>query len=200
MSPHFLFNVLNNLQSVILLKDILTVNKYFTAFAKTLRQTLDFTRRDWITLDEEESYLKNYIILNELQFGDQFQIKMNGLQEIENKNNIYLPSMFLQPFIENAILHGLMPKITEPKTLDLNFTTFQKDTIDYLKIEIIDNGVGRKLQNHSKTETSHATDILKERLKIWNLEDNSKISFEIIDQVHNGNPTGTIVSILIKFT
>ncbi|RZL44814.1 MAG: hypothetical protein EOP00_18945, partial [Pedobacter sp.] len=110
MNPHFVFNILNNMQSMMILKGEAEVNKYFVAFSRLLRQTLDISNQEVVSLKEEIGYLNNYLILNNLQFNEELNFAIIVDKNALDTEKIFIPGMLIQPFVENALIHGLSPK------------------------------------------------------------------------------------------
>ncbi len=196
MNPHFLFNILNNMQSVLILKGEREVNRYFAAFSKLLRLTLDMSKQDLVSLNDELDYIKSYLLLNNLQLNNELDYSVVVESSIGDPSAIFLPGMLLQPFVENAIIHGLGTK--KEKKLDIRCKIDQS----YLVVEIEDNGIGRAAaaqlaKNKKDTHRSWATHIVSERISILgsNFKDKKAVTLEIQDLENDGQPTGTIVTL-----
>ncbi|WP_448607571.1 histidine kinase [Paenimyroides ceti] len=196
MNPHFLFNILSNLQSVLILKGEMEANKYFGAFSKLLRLTIEMSRQELVALETEIEYIKNYILLNNLQLNETIDYTVEVDSSIKNKAEILLPVMIVQPFVENAIIHGLSSK--KDKKLEIRFSVEN----DYLIISVQDNGIGREAsallkKNSKRVYKSLATEIVNERMKIINDSYKNTMSIEIIDLFESGISLGT--KVIIKF-
>jgi len=196
MNPHFVFNILNNMQSVLILKGEAEANKYFGAFSKIFRQTLDISRQEHITLESEIEYLDNYLLLNNLQLNNELEYTINVQNSINDSSRIFLPGMLIQPFVENAILHGLSQKRDKKLTIDFSMEK------DYLVVIIEDNGVGRiAAAKHAETKKeshkSWATTIVNERISIMNYSNNDTKAaiLEIDDLKENDTICGTRVTL-----
>jgi len=167
MNPHFIFNAINSIQNYMLDNDVDAALGYLSDFAKLIRLTLDNVTKKKISLSEELEYLKYYISLEQMRFDKNFDLEVILSSEIEN-NKILIPSMILQPYIENSIKHGFIYKESGGK-IRLEFT-LNVDNI--LKCTIEDNGVGRKksreLNKSKKKHTSKGTFITTERLALLN--------------------------------
>ncbi|WP_166638505.1 sensor histidine kinase [Flavobacterium sp. 245] len=198
MNPHFVFNILNNMQSIMILKGEAEANKYFGAFSRLLRLTLDMSKQELVSLKDELEYINYYLILNNLQLNGELNFSIQA-ETIENKENIFIPGMLIQPFVENAIIHGLVPKLTGDKILQINCFVESH----FLIVRIEDNGIGRSAaEKQSKKREfdykSWSTTIVKERIGIIN--DSSKIEkviLKIEDLKFEEQCLGTIV--IIKF-
>lgn len=197
MNPHFLFNTLNNMQSVIFLKDELFVNQYFTKFSRLLRNTLDIVNSDIITLYEELNYIKSYIDLEKVKFEDNFVFSME-IDENIKPSQIKIPVMLLQPFVENAIIHGLSGN-PEKKELKIKVIHDVND-LERVYILIEDNGKGyvKIKKDNTDKHVSYGTSIIKNRIIILNKIYHTNFDFTIqnlseIDQ----NLSGTRVVIKV---
>ncbi len=189
MNPHFVFNVMNSIQHYINTKDTSSANKILTGFARLIRKNMEICTKSSISLSEELSYLELYLALEKKRFGEKFKYRLLIDPAIDLEET-FLPSMLLQPYIENAIWHGLMPKEEGGEIricIDL-----QED--DYLLIQIIDDGIG--IYNSFKKEHSHESkgmSLTQERVNLLNQIEVNPIHIDIIQ---NGN-SGTTVSIKI---
>jgi PAS domain S-box-containing protein len=138
MSPHFIFNVLNSIQYYIAKNDKLNAINYLSTFSKLIRSILTHSVSNKIKLSEEVEMLKNYIALEMTRFENKFDFLLNVDPELDIEN-IEIPSLLIQPYVENAILHGLYRK-SEKGTLKIGILQ-QEDT---LIIEVEDDGIGRE--------------------------------------------------------
>ena len=181
MNPHFIFNVINSIQNYMLDNDVDAALGYLSDFAKLIRLTLDNVSKRRITLEEELNYIKYYINLEQMRFDKQFKTEII-LPSDWDGGKILIPSMILQPFVENAIKHAFMFK-TEDAIVKLEFKVTD-DNI--LKCIIEDNGIGRKksreLNKSRKNQSSKGTFITNERLALLNQTQQRKgYKVEIID-------------------
>ncbi len=186
MNPHFIFNALTSIQKNLLEDDILKSSSSLSKFAKLIRQNFDFISKKHITLDEDLDMLKNYIETQQLRFENKFDYQIN-IQKGLDISYIQIPPMLLQPFVENAIEHGLRP-LKEKGYLKINIIELN----EYLQFEIIDNGIGYKQKNKTNNR-EHAIDIFLKRLKLRNLNEEK---FFKIAALKNGR--GTKVTFLLK--
>lgn len=196
MNPHFLFNTLNSLQDLILKHDIKNSNFYLNKFSLLMREILDVSGKDEINLSREIKLLDTYLELEKLRFGDDFLFSIQIADEIDI-DHLLLPPMIIQPFIENALKHGLLHKKGDKK-LEISFCLKE----EVLICEIIDNGVGRKRSEEIKsrnlrTHNSFATQATDKRMDLLNSYNDKKYSFEIIDLYEDDNSIGTKVIISI---
>ena len=145
MNPHFIFNSLNSVNSFIAKKDERSANKYLAEFSKLMREVLECSQQDFIPLSKEGHILKLYLNLEHFRFNSHFDFTFEVDSNI-NLDDYQIPPMLLQPFIENAIWHGLRYKETKGH-LWVKFS----QTKDCVAIEISDNGIGRKASAKVKT-------------------------------------------------
>lgn len=198
MNPHFIFNALNSIQSQIGFDDGQTARYYLAKFARLMRQILDNSRSVTISLQEEINTLENYLLIERFSNGDRFDYEII-IQEGLETDFIQIPPMLLQPFIENAIKHGLKHMLEKRGKITLEI----KEENGLLVCSVEDNGIGREVAESlkkSSKETYHkstAMIVTKERLEAYK---NTKgmNSFEIIDlKDTDGKPAGTKVIIRI---
>jgi ligand-binding sensor domain-containing protein len=200
MNPHFIFNCLNSIDRFIMKNESEAASDYLTQFSRLIRMVLNNSRRTSIPLEEEIEMLTLYLDLERLRFKNAFEYKIQFDEDIDTAS-IFIPPLLLQPFVENAIWHGLMHKRGNG-VVDISF---KKDK-DILLCKVIDNGVGRSASalarsKSSQPEKSMGIQITKERLALINgdfMEE--KVSFEIEDLFdENGKPSGTLVMLKIRF-
>ncbi len=194
MNPHFIFNSMNSISSYILKKDITTANNYLGRFAKLMRMILDLAAKPRIAVADEIELLELYMNTEAMRFEQQFTYEVS-VDDALDPEEILLPTMILQPFVENAIWHGLSGK-KEPGHIRIRF---QKEG-DLLLCSVEDNGLGRPSTGSYKPpgHESKALGITARRLKLLEEETGVKSSYEIIDLKDTlGNPAGTSVKIHI---
>jgi ligand-binding sensor domain-containing protein len=196
MNPHFLYNTLNSIQDLILSKDIKNTNYYLSKFSTLMRQILAFSEEESVLLSEEIEMLNNYLELEKLRFGDDFMFEFNIDKELKI-NHINIPSLVLQPFVENAIKHGLLHK-KGLKLLKIEFVKKQ----NHLHIYIEDNGVGRRHSQQIKVRNNHlhksfSSNAVQMRIDLLNTIGNQKIDIEIID-IEKNDVTGTKVHLILE--
>ncbi len=193
MNPHFISNCLAAIQELIYKNNIEKAGQYIAKFSYFLRQVLNFSDKDYVTLSEELEIIKLNIELEQLRFKNEFNFELNVSKEIDVKN-VLIPTMITQPFIENAIWHGLLPLgNSRHAALKINI----RMEAGLIKIEIEDNGVGRDL-NKTVNPASKGTKLVTDKLEILNrLSNTLNHKIEIIDLVNEYNiQTGT--KIIIK--
>jgi hypothetical protein len=196
MNPHFMFNALNGLQSIMILKGEREANKYLGAFSRLLRSSLDMSKSDTISLEEEIQYLESYLSLESMRQARPFESMIAVIPEDMDVQSILIPCMLFQPILENAIIHGLAPKRDGTPKLTIVF----KEDNNLLIGIVTDNGIGREAAavlkaKNRKTHKSWATEILKERIEIINRYTNMNVDFTIKDLYVDGVSAGTEVTL-----
>lgn len=198
MNPHFIFNSLNSIQKYILKNDSFAASQYLTKFSKLIRLILDHSNQNYILLSSETELLKLYIEIEALRFDDQFDYEIK-IDEKLNADTIQIPSMIIQPYIENAIWHGLLHKENKGK-LTLEISRFDNNNINVL---VIDDGIGRQkaLELKSKQvlkKKSYGLQITEDRISILNKTQSNKTSLIIHDlKDEKGSASGTKVELII---
>lgn len=193
MNPHFIFNSLNSIQQFILANENDNAYLYLSKFAKLVRKLLESTTSESISLAEEINILKAYVEIEALRFEDVFRYEF-FIDDKLDQTAIKIPHMLVQPFIENAIWHGLLHK-TGAKNLKISFFYINEKTLNCV---VEDNGVGRHFKKNKaeklEGKRSLAIEFIKERLELISKTKNSNCGFEIIDK---DDAEGTIVKITI---
>jgi hypothetical protein len=193
MKPHFIFNSLNSIQNFIINRDEDAAQLYLTNFAQLMRRVLDHSRTSTVTLEEEIETMRLYLEIEKLRFGQNFRFTIN-VQKGINPSALLLPALFIQPFVENAIWHGLQLQKNSP-SLEVSFTLEGNK----LKCIVEDNGIGRKraAENRKKGHVSTGLKNVEERIAVLNATSRDKISVSFTDLSDaGGNPAGTRVEIL----
>jgi len=192
MSPHFIFNVLNSIQFFISKNDRLNAITYLTTFSKLIRSILTHSVNNKIKLVDEIEMLKNYVQLEMVRFENKFNfiLQVDPAVDIEA---IEIPSLLIQPYVENAILHGLYNK--EGKGT-LKIDVYEENETVIFQIE--DDGIGREAAMKLRKQNfpghkSMGINLTEERLQLINQKHN--VAFEIKDLNENGTPTGTRVRV-----
>ena len=196
MNPHFIFNSLNSVQALILRKDQKSARYYLAKFSKLMRQTLENSRSQLISVRDEISALENYLELENFGREEPIEFIINIGENID-PDNVLIPAILLQPFAENAIIHGFKELERKP-ILQVEFSL--QDEI--LTCSISDNGNGRKHAKKSKAQIeqqhkSAALAVTQERLSLLN-QNEVKKGFEIIDLYDDGIAMGTKVVLRMK--
>ena len=175
LNPHFLFNSLSSIQSLINQNRIEAANNYLSDFSKLLRNVLEFSNMELIPLQRELETLKLYCEIEKLRFNFTYMIKVDPKIDVFNTN---IPPLLIQPFAENAIQHGLLPKEGD-KELKIVFT----EQRSILSCSIEDNGIGRiESKKNSEYKNGYGISLSTERIEILNslLEGNFKLRIEDI--------------------
>jgi hypothetical protein len=197
MNPHFIYNSLNSIQNYILQNNRETSSKYLSLFSRLMRQILENSQNRLISLKEEIDALKLYVDLELIRFRDNFDFRLEIDNELQLRD-IFVPPLILQPYVENAIHHGLIHK-TGSKELVVRIVSEN----DFVTIEIRDNGIGRKNAEEIKrrktnTYKSMGMDITTKRVELFKTIYSNKISVEINDLTSDRNlPIGTSVKITL---
>ncbi|WP_229238765.1 histidine kinase [Dyadobacter sp. Leaf189] len=197
MNPHFVFNCLNSIQECIVTEKYGEASKYLNKFSRLFRMVLNNSDRNLVTIEEEEDVLKLYLELEQMRFEQSFTYEIIIDEDLEAEE-IVLPSMLLQPYVENALWHGLMHKDGDRQLT----ITFERMDDDIFRCLIEDNGIGRKksleikqYNSKAKRHKSKGLQIAKDRLDLLERQ-GQHASVEIIDKYDpEGNPEGTLVVI-----
>jgi LytS/YehU family sensor histidine kinase len=201
MNPHFIFNCLNSINRFILTNDTDAASDYLTKFSRLIRLILDGSRSDFVTLSVEMEALRLYIEMEAMRFQSSFEWEINVDPSI-NANDILLPALLLQPFVENAIWHGLIQSPSE-KVKRLQITVEQ---INHgCQIIIQDNGIGRQSAMMIKSKSgdqhkSHGISLSNERLQLMDKIHNTQSTIKI-DDLYTPDGLqclGTKVTIILK--
>jgi tetratricopeptide (TPR) repeat protein len=197
MNPHFIFNALSTVQNSIVSDQPAVASRYLAKFSRLMRSILVSSSMDNIALDEELITIENYLALQKVRFEEKFDYSIH-VDEAIDPDEIKIPPMMLQPFIENAIEHGFKHRKTKGM-LDISFQLQEKQ----LMVTITDNGIGREkaaemYRKDGKDYKSMATEITRQRIKAINRRSKNKITMTITDlKDENGIASGT--SVRFKF-
>lgn len=195
MNPHFIFNCLNTINAFVNRNDKAEANQYISRFSRLIRLILDHSRQRKISLEEELQALELYLQIEQVRFEKRFSYKINVDGNIE-PDNTAIPGLLIQPFAENAIVHGLLPA----KQPGILLITVSKNEAGII-ILVEDNGVGRQqaLANrpdHQAVQRSHGTDITMKRVSLFNRQhgtDWQPLITDLYDE--QGHAAGTRVEI-----
>ena len=199
MNPHFMFNAINSIQNFVLKNDSKSAQKYLTKFARLIRSVLENSKHELVWLNKEVEALELYIELEALRSSFSFDYEIM-IEDSLNAENLFIPPMIIQPYIENAILHGVIP-LTERRGLIT--VKFSKEG-SVLKCTIEDNGIGRKKAKEIKerkmlSHQSMGMNVTQDRIDILNKQNNNLLTkVLIIDKEHDGLAVGTVVEIAIN--
>lgn len=197
MNPHFIFNSLNSIKSYIIRADRVKASEYISDFAHMMRMILQNSRESEISLEQELESLKLYIDLEKMRFKQEVNVQY-FIDAGINLDSVYIPPLLLQPYVENAIWHGLMPKDGKK---ELNISILKID--DTITCRIEDNGIGRDASKKNASQSkkrykSLGMGITGERIRLHNKVSKRKINIIIKDKIDTrGNPAGTLVNVNI---
>jgi two-component sensor histidine kinase len=199
MNPHFLFNALNTIQSYIYLSDKKTASQYLVHFSELVRIILDMSNKESISLTEELKALDLYLKLEKMRFEDDFNYRIENT--ITSTDDLKIPSMLVQPYVENSIKHGLLHKKGKKE-----LSIYLQQTDKKLLIRVIDNGIGiekskeinAQRQKHHQSFATHAN---KKRFDLLNKYSKDEIGVETINLVDANNICiGTEIKLSIPFS
>ncbi|MCI5083685.1 MAG: histidine kinase, partial [Saprospiraceae bacterium] len=198
MNPHFIFHTLNSIQRLIASQEPQTARYYLSKFARLMRTMLEHSRENWISMESELDLMRNYLLLEQFSQSNGFDFEIQLADDLDPEE-LRIPPMMMQPFLENAIIHGITPLKTKGR-IEVRFALQNQ----HLECIIKDNGVGRAFaknrraqlaQNHKST----ALQVTQERLDILQPAQQLK-SLEILDlKDEKGHPKGTEVHLRLPF-
>lgn len=200
MNPHVIFNTLNSIQQYILNNDVENAVSYLSSFSKLMRRILNNSNERYVLLSDELDAVSLYLKLESMRLGNRFSYKVEVDSNID-ANNVEIAPLIIQPFVENAIIHGLVPK-KDDCFLSVRVSKISEDK---LLCVVEDNGVGRKFSEKMKqdkggTHKSYGMSITRRRLETLTKISNEDFSVEIVDLYDdNGLARGTRVNIVISF-
>lgn len=193
MNPHFIFNSLNSIQDLILKGDVEHSYSYITTFSNLVRRTLNYSEKDFIDFGQEMKLLELYLSLEKLRFKKDFDyfIHSNELQE-----DVMIPPLLIQPFVENALVHGLLHKEGEKRLV----ISFRLEEVLICTIE--DNGIGREAarairQRQRADHESFSSKAIHRRFEILSHVFDGQFGYSYEDLMENGVATGTRVTLRI---
>ncbi len=191
MNPHFIFNALNSIQHYINVQDRHNANRYLSDFASLIRKSFEAAQRSFIPLEQELENIRIYLRLEQMRFADRFSYRINVDDGLEVDNWV-IPTMMMQPLLENALLHGIMPS-----TIKGELTVDVKEISDDLYIIITDNGIGIKNSlslNKQNGHKSHGMELIQKRISSLNCFGSQPIYMEMSPAASNElNPGNRIV-------
>jgi hypothetical protein len=200
MNPHFMFNALAGLQVYIWNKDPVTANEYLASFSRLLRLILENSREEFVPVEKEIDAITHYLKLQSYLNKDKFDFQVNVDDEIDEESML-IPPMLAQPFIENSIEHGILPKDSKGH-IDVTFRLLK----DVIHIEIEDDGIGFEAASElkkksSKEHKSLAMKITKDRLMMMCKKYNKKYTFLSADTLDaENNVSGAKVSFDVPYS
>lgn len=198
INPHFIFNCLNSIQLFVMQRDYEYAQKYLSDFSYLIRKTLDFSRRNFISLADEIAYLNTYLGLEKMRFENKMEYEIIVDPAI-NTAELEVPAMLLQPYVENAVKYGMTNSSQPIGRLTIQFNEVAPDMLECL---VEDNGIGihrsKALRTLPKHHQSSGMEISSNRAELLNKMYNTGIHIDIIDKAGNNyTESGTIVRIFI---
>lgn len=192
MNPHFIFNALNSIQDLVLKGDVDNSYTFITKFSNLVRRTLNYSDKDFIEFEQEIKLIELYLSLEKLRFRDELEFTI----DTGNVEDILIPPMLIQPFIENALVHGLLHKEGK-KHITIRFSLHET-----LTCTIEDNGVGRakarEIKERQRSEhESFSGQAIRKRFHILSEVFKNDFGFVYTDMHENGQATGTRVRLSI---
>jgi LytS/YehU family sensor histidine kinase len=197
MNPHFVFNALNSIKRMILDSDNEKASRYLSKFALMIRMTLNQSKEIFVTLNENIQYLRAYLEMEQLRFDDSFTYSIHSSENIDLEETA-IPSMMIQPLVENAIWHGLLQSDRDKK-ITISFT----ECDNKITCVIEDNGIGirqsEKLKDKNKPgHQSVGLENLKKRIKIMNEKYDMGCTFKITD-LQETEQAGSGTRVVLQF-
>ena len=197
MNPHFIFNSLNAIDNLIQTNQKDKATTYLARFAKLIRNVLDSSKNDVVSFQKDFETLQLYLQLEQFRCSDKFTFQLEADEELLH-SDYKVPPLVVQPFVENAIHHGLLNKQDGNKTLTVSATLEN----DFIKYTVYDSGVGRakaqQLKKINKPEhQSYGINITRERIQLYNKNDQNN-DIIITDLFENNEACGTKVEISVK--
>jgi ligand-binding sensor domain-containing protein len=196
INPHFLFNSLNSINNFILRNDTEKASRYLVKFSQLVRNILNHSSTSVVSLEEEIQTIELYMLIEGMRFNNQFSYHIEVDQTL-NPSVIRIPSMLLQPYVENAIWHGLLHREGEKKIS----IRIRPEGSDMLCLEIEDNGIGRaaarQLGQKTNQHKSFGMQIGENRIRLLNASGGPAARVEVVDMEENGMATGTRIQIHI---
>ena len=199
MNPHFVFNCLGSISSFIVQNGTDSALKYLSKFSKLMRLTLEYSKGAIIPIDKEVESLQNYLELEQLRFHNKFVFSIKSTDKVEF--NMGIPPLLIQPFVENAILHGMVPKEGNGR-IDVKFDVENGQFICSIKEDGIGLTASKTMKENSMTaHKSMALDITKKRLEIMEATTAQNANIEIKETIFENKISGTevILKLPIQF-
>jgi LytS/YehU family sensor histidine kinase len=194
MNPHFIFNSLNSIQSFLVYEENDRAERYLLKFAQLIRQTLNNSRESYIPIETEMQTLQHYLELEQMRFKNKFDFEIvSRLSEEELRYGV--PPMLIQPFVENAVLHGFQ-SVQSGGNISVVFESLENNR---LLCTVEDNGVGRKatMKTGNGDHKSFGTKITAERLEAFREKYGDRFTIRTIDKETDGKPSGTLIILQI---
>ncbi len=198
MNPHFVHNSLNAIQYYIQRNEVEVSEDYLTKFSKLMRQFFEYSRSKSLSLEDEIFFINNYLQIEKLRFEDQLQYDIYMDDDLAT-DELMIPTMILQPILENAVNHGIFHKQGVGR-IEVRFESLGEDEF---KVIITDDGIGlnqsKQLSQEQQGQTkAHSSAVISERLEILNESRDWEISYDISDRADLNEGQGTRVCITFK--
>ena len=198
MNPHFIFNALNSVQAYVMANDKRNANKYLALFSRLIRSILDHSSEKLIVLAREMEVLEAYLKLEALRFKDKLDYEIEIPSDLDTQQ-YKVPPLLLQPYVENAIWHGIMHKPASGKV-----KVQLEAQPNHLLCTITDNGVGRAAAQKIKARKNHphksvGMKITADRIELTQAFYGGDFSVSVVDLMHDNQPEGTRVKITIPY-
>ena len=199
MNPHFIFNSLNSIENYMMKNDKRMAIDYLSKFSLLMRMFLDSSRSESIPFEKDMEALKLYIELEQLRYNNKFRYEVS-IDPALTAGDYKVPPLLIQPYVENAIVHGISPSDRHDLLLKVSASLEE----DYILYAIQDNGIGRKKSeeykmNDKPVHKSMGMQITLERINIHNQKQQGSGDLVITDLYdENGKPTGTLVQVRLK--
>ncbi len=198
MNPHFIFNSLNSIQQYLVTNNLENANKYLSIFSSLIRETLENSALSYISIDKEIQYLEKYLQLEQLRFGNKFSFQISRVS-VSEFDDLQIPVMLIQPYVENAVRHGMRYRIDGKGLILIEFSL--KDNV--LHCFIRDNGPGRKatMRLHSKQHIEYQSkgmNLTEKRIALLNVVQGEQLKVHVEDLIdESGGVCGTLVHLEI---
>lgn len=192
VNPHFIYNCLNSIKLSIVKEDNKGAEKQLSTFSKLVRETLDYSKTDFISLGKEMIYLDKYLQMEKLRFKEKLEYLITS--NVSNMEETLIPCLLIQPFVENAVKHGLSKNGSDTSVIKIDFDL--KENVIVCKVE--DSGCGIDAQILNKKDLPSGLGLSKKRAQIYNGIYNMDIRINIINKnTLNKNNSGTLATIYI---
>ncbi len=194
MNPHFMFNALNSIQHYINVQDRQNANRYLTDFASLIRKNFEAAQQSFIPLEQELANIKIYLHLEEMRFTNRFAYTIN-LDETIDLDNWMIPTMMLQPLLENALLHGIMPSAIKGE-LEIHIQEVEKN----LLITVTDNGIGMvrsRALKQNEVHKSRGMELIQKRIAALSYFVKQPVTISMLPAFEDNNNPGNRISIFI---
>lgn len=194
INPHFVYNCLNSIRLSVIKKQNTEAEEQISVFARLIRKTLDFSKLDFVSVSDEREYLEQYLAMEKLRFKQQLEFDIELESGLENT---MIPSMLIQPFVENAVKHGVSEEGETPLQISVRFFS----TPEGIRCEIEDTGVGIQTLVRKKSNTPHGMALTKTRAETYNTIFGMNVQLKMQDKgTKNAKNHGTLVTIDIPIS